>query len=297
MSMDPTQRDQGQPDNQPQPESGSGQDPYSGYGSPENPYGTPGTPLQNPYDPNVQNPYSTPPPRYDGPPPYGNADYQRAGYGYAMPQGPRPLSAAIQELPQQYIKICTRPSVQSFLEEIGKADWAIVWIQLLVLAVIAAIFGVIRGLIYHTPVIATGSSTDYTNLVQALTVGSSVFSIVSVPLFFFIGAGIQYLLARAFRGRGPFLQQCYAVLLYQAPLGIISYVIGLVPILGGIVAFALSIYGIVLNVFAIMAVHRLSGGRATAVVLIPVAILVLFFVCLFVILAVLFAAAYRNAHP
>ena len=128
-------------------------------------------------------------------------------------------------------------------------------------------------------------------------VGLFSFTIVSVPLLFFIGAGIQYLLARAFRGQGAFLQQCYAVLLYQVPLGIISYVIGLVPILGGIVAFALAIYGIVLNVFAIMAVHRLSGGRATAVVLIPVAILVLFVLCLFVILVVILAAAFRNSTP
>ena len=292
MGLDPTQQGPGQPDNTPQP--GAGQDPYSGYGSPENPYGAP---LQNPYDPNVQNPYSTPPPQYDGPPPYENAGYQQAGYGYAAPQSPRPLSVAIQELPQQYIKVCTRPSVQSFLGEIGKADWAIVWIQLLVLAVIAAIFGVIRNLIFRTPVIVTGSAANYTNLVQTFTVGSSVFSIVSVPLLFFIGAGIQYLLARAFRGQGIFLQQCYAVLLYQVPLGIISYVIGLVPILGGIVAFALAIYGIVLNVFAIMAVHRLSGGRATAVVLIPVGIAVLLVICLAVILAVLFAAAIRSTTP
>jgi hypothetical protein len=292
MGLDPTQQGPEQPDSTPQPE--AGQDPYSGYGSPENPYSTP---LQNPYDPNVQNPYSAPPPQYDGPPAYGNAGYQQAGYGYAAPESPRPLSVAIQELPKQYIKVCTRPSVQSFVEEIGKADWAIVWIQLLVLAVVSAIFGYIGSLIYRAPAFATGSSSAYTSLFTSLAVGGSVFSIISVPLLFFIGAGIQYLLARAFRGQGTFLQQCYAALLYQVPLGIISRVIGLVPILGSIVAFALSIYGIVLNVFAIMAVHRLSGGRATAVVLIPVGIVILLFICLFVILVVFLAAAYRGTGP
>ena len=290
MSLDPTQRGPGEPDNGPQPE--SGQDPYSGYGSAENPYGTP---LQNPYDPNIQNPYGTPPTQYSGPPPYENADYRSDSYGYVPPHGPRPLGAAIQDLPQQYVKICTRPSVQSFWEEMGKADWTVVWIQLLVLAVISAIFGFLGNLIYHTSVIATGTSADYTNLIQAITVGSSVFSIISVPLFFFIGAGVQYLLARAFKGQGSFLQQCYTALLYQVPLGIISRVIGLIPILGGIVAFALAIYGIVLNVFSIMAVHRLSGGKATAVVLIPVGIVILFFICLFVILVLILATAYRNA--
>lgn len=290
MGLDPTQQGQGQPDETPRPEAGQG--PYSGYGSPENPYGAP---QENPYDPNVQNPYSAPPPQQDGPPPYGNAGYQQAGY--AAPQGPRSLSVAIQELPQEYIKVCTRPSVQSFVEEIGKADWAIVWIQLLVLAVVSAIFGYIGSLIYRSPAFVTGSSSAYTSLFTSLAVGSSVFSIISVPLLFFIGAGIQYLLARAFRGEGTFLQQCYAALLYQVPLGIISRVIGLVPILGAIVAFALAIYGIVLNVFAIMGVHRLSGGKAAAVVLIPVGIVILLFICLFVILVVLLAAAYRNGTP
>jgi hypothetical protein len=183
------------------------------------------------------------------------------------------------------------------VEEIGKADWAIVWIQLLVLAVVSAIFGYIGTLIYRTPAFVTGSSSAYTSLLTSLTVGSSIFSIISVPLFFFIGAGIQYLLARAFRGEGTFLQQCYAALLYQVPLGIISRIIGLVPILGGIVAFALAIYGIVLNVFAIMGVHRLSGGKASAVVLIPVGIVILLVICLFVIFVVILAAAYRNGAP
>jgi hypothetical protein len=292
MSWDPTQQGQGLPENKPQSESGQG--PYSGYGSPENPYGTP---LQNPFDPNVQNPYGTPPPQYSAPPPYGNAGYQQAGYEYVPPQGPRPLGVAIQELPQQYIKICTRPSVQSFLPEIGKADWAIVWVQLLALAVISAIFGYLATLITHAPAFTTGSSGAYTSLFTTLAVGGSVFSIVSVPLFFFIGAGVQYLLARAFRGEGTFLQQCYTALLYQVPLGIISRVVGLIPILGGIVAFALFIYGIVLNVFSIMAVHRLSGGRAIAVVLIPVGIVILLFICLAVILVALLAAAFKSANP
>ena len=162
MGLDPTEQGQGQPENTPQRE--AGQEPYSGYGSPENPYGTP---LQNPYDPNVQNPYSAPPPQYDGPPPYGNAGYQQAGYGYAAPESPRSLSVAIQELPKQYIKVCTRPSVQSFVEEIGKADWAIVWIQLLVLAVVSAIFGYIGSLICRTPAFVTGSSSAYTSLLTS----------------------------------------------------------------------------------------------------------------------------------
>ena len=113
-------------------------------------------------------------------------------------------------------------------------------------------------------------------LIGSVAAGSaSVGSIISVIVGFFIVVGIQYLLAKAFKGTGDFKQQAYGYLLFYAPLTIISYILGLIPILGGIIGFALFIYEIVLNVFQIMAAHRLSGGKATAVVLIPYAVLFL----------------------
>ena len=43
---------------------------------------------------------------------------------------PPSIGQAIRELPGQYIKVLTRPSVNRFVEEKGKAQWGIVWIQL-----------------------------------------------------------------------------------------------------------------------------------------------------------------------
>ncbi|MGZ3628858.1 MAG: hypothetical protein ACXVDN_14485, partial [Ktedonobacteraceae bacterium] len=116
----------------------SGAEPYSGYGSPQNPYGTP--PPQNPYAPqSPQNPYA--PPQQYGPPPYQQGGY---GYGYAPPQqAPRSIGQAIQELPNQYIRVLTKPSRLTFEGEMGKADWAMVWIQLLIWAVVGTIIGLI----------------------------------------------------------------------------------------------------------------------------------------------------------
>src|SRR5467141_2833818 len=178
MAWDPNQGQQGQG----QPGNG-GQEPYSGYGAPQNPYGTP--PPQDPYGtPPPQNPYGTPPPQY-GFPPNQQGGY---GYGYAPPQQPpRSLSQAIQALPNQYIKILTKPSVQSFFEEMGKADWTIVWVQLIAIAIAGTIFGLIRG--------AIGFNLS---VYQALTISGSPFSFIDVPLSFFILVGIQYLIARAF---------------------------------------------------------------------------------------------------
>ena len=304
MSWDQNQdQGQGQPGSGGQGQPGSGEpEPYSGYGAPQQgPYGAP-PPQQGPYGtPPPQNPYGTPPPQqapYGAPPPqYGAPPYQQGGYAYAPPQqAPRPLGQAIQELPNQYIKVVTKPSAQSFAEEIGKADWAIVWVQLLGLALLATILGFIRGLfLASSPFVNTGGFNF--NVFTGLTVSSSTFSFIVVPVSFFIVVGIQYLLAKAFQGQGNFLTQGYATLLYQVPIYAVSYVVGLIPIFGAIAGFALYIYSIVLNVYSIMAVHRLSGGRATAVVLIPIAVLfLLVFLCIIAIAAIFFAAT-RTATP
>jgi hypothetical protein len=298
MSYDP---------NQP-PNSGYGNPPY---GQPQSPYGQPQQqgpygPPQGPYGQPQQGPYGQPQPPYVQPqPPYG-APYQEPGYGYPPPQAaPLPLGEAIRQLPNQYIRVLTKPSAATFAEEQGKAAWNIVWIQLIIYAVILAALGYIGSLIglsfgAFSSLMNTGSlSSSGVNpgTLQAASASGSFGEIILVPLGFFIVVGVYYLLAKAFGGQGTFLAQGYSFLLYQVPIGILSGVIGLIPILGGIVAFALYIYGIVLNVFLIMATHRLSGGKATAVVLIPIAVIAVLFCVLGVIFFALIAAALKQTHP
>jgi hypothetical protein len=315
MAWDPTQGqeqpgngEQGQPPNggsEPDPthsapqnpyegqgQPASGANPYSGYGTPQNPYGAP---PQNPYGtPPPQNPYASPPAQdpYATPPPYQQGGY---GYGYAPPQqAPRSIGQAIQELPNQYIRVLTKPSRLTFEGEMGKADWAMVWIQLLIWAVVGTIVGLIGSALRLASSSLIGSGGANFNSFLALTASGNTFAFISVPITFFILVGIQYLLAKAFKGEGNFLTQGYTTLLFEVPIYIISYLLGLIPIFGGIVGFALLIYGWVLNVFAIMAVHRLSGGKASAVVFIPIAVVfLLVFLCV-IVLAVFFVAAFRN---
>jgi len=199
----------------------------------------------------------------------------------------------------------TKPSAATFAEEQGKAAWNIVWMQLIIYAVILAVLGFIGSLIglsfgAFSSLMNTGSlSSSGINpgTLQAASASGSFGEIILVPLGFFIVVGVYYLVAKAFGGQGTFLAQGYSYLLYQVPIGILSGVIGLIPILGGIVAFALYIYGIVLNVFLIMATHRLSGGKATAVVLIPIAVIAVLSCVLGIIFFALIAAALRQTHP
>src|SRR6266480_2703542 len=295
MAWDPTQgQGQEKPGNGEQGQPGSsGLEPSPGSNTPQNPYqgqGQPGSGAADPYSGygTPQNPYGTPPPQY-GTPPNQQGGY---GYGYTPPQqAPRSIGQAMQELPNQYIRVLTKPSAQSFAEEMGKADWGMVWIQLLIWALIGTILGLIRAAIGLAGLSFVSNNTFNPAAITALTVSGSTFSFISVPVFFFILVGIQYLLAKAFQGQGNFLTQSYTTLLFEVPINIVSYLLAFIPILGGIAVFALSIYGIVLNVFAIMAVHRLSGGKAVGVVLIPIAVLILLaFLCIFAIAAIIIAA-------
>jgi hypothetical protein len=192
-----------------------------------------------------------------------------------LPQGPpRPLSEEIKELPRQYLNVLTQPGVATFAAETGKASWRMVWVQLLGWGVISTILGWVAQAIF------AGISYRFAGYlspeaIQALSANSSAYGgIIGVPLGFFIWMGLVYLLSKAFNGQGTFLTQSYTSLLFQAPLGVLSGILGLVPYFG-LISFAVFIYGIVLQIFALMAVHRLSGGKATAVVFLPALLIAL----------------------
>jgi hypothetical protein len=309
MSWDPNQ---GESTNYGQGQNPQGQDPYSGYGGQQNPYGAPQNPYgapppQNPYEApqnpygTSQNPYGTPQNPYNNPQsPYGSQssqqysapNYQPYGYGTVPAPAPQtPVSVAIQQLPNQYRNVLTHPSDTTFAEEMGKADWQMVLVQIFGLAIITAIIGMISALLLSSIVrTATGSNmfSAVPGFAVATTVGSALSDIILVPLFFFIGVGIQYLLAKAFNGQGTYLAQSYTHLLFKVPLDIINLIIGFIlvfipilgPIVAGLIGLAIFIYSVVLNVFQIKAVHRLTTGKAAAVVLIPYAvILVLGLLC------------------
>jgi hypothetical protein len=270
--------------------------PNTGYGTPSNPYDTPQNPYgapQNPYGAS-QNSFVTPPNQN-----YGNAYTNQAGY---MPPAaaPLPLGEAIRQLPGQYLRVLTRPSAMTFAEEMGKAAWNIVWVQLIGYAVIATILSFIAtqiGLSLTT--LGTGTASVNSSMlgaIRSIEGGASLGSIIIIPLFFFIGMGILFGLAKAFHGEGRFLTQCYTFLLFYAPLGIITSIIGLIPIAGSLIAFAISIYEIVLSVFAIQATHRLSGGKATAVVLIPVGVALLLACAAIVAIVAIVASSASQFH-
>jgi hypothetical protein len=272
-----------------------GPDPNSGippYGAPQpGPYGAP-----PPYGTGVPpgGPYGTPPPYgYNVPPggPYGALPPSGSG---VPPTSPLPLGEAIRQLPNQYISVLTKPGATTFAMEQGKAAWDIIWVQLLILGVISALVGLVLFNITLPSTFAASNVPSQTReAIRAFSSGLALSFIVLTPLGFFIVAGIYHLIAKAFGGQGNFMTYCYSYLLFAAPLGILSSLLALIPIAGSYLTFPVSIYQIVLQIFMTMAVHRLSGGKATFAVLTPI---IVAFV-LGCVLAVIFIALVVSTIP
>ena len=242
-------------------------------------------PTQQPGPDQGQGPYY----EYSDYNPYGTAqDPYAAAYAAPPPVTPLPLGQAVEQLFGQYWRVLTRPGALTFAAEAGKAAWDIISVQLIGYAIIAALLSAANAIISVNATNALlnqlNSSAGAGNQSVALNTTSSpglsiVTSLLGTLIGFFIGQGILFGLAKAFRGQGTFTQQAYVFLLFQVPLGILEGLFQLIPIAGGFIALAGGIYEIVLAVFAIMGVHRLRGGKASAVVLIPIGVALLLLCC------------------
>lgn len=213
---------------------------------------------------------------------------------------PRSLGAASIRLPLLYIKTLFAPSARLFAGEGERASWGLVWIQIVLLILIPGLLGFLRGLDRSSAARDATNSHAISDLFSALTISTTTIGLIAqifaVPLLFFFGLTVEFLIARSFRGRGRFLAQGHAALLYQVPLTIISSAISTIFIaihlplavrlsLYPIINLALFIYGFFLNILAIEGVHRLIRRRATLVVVITYVVFVLLAILLLVALA------------
>ena len=273
-----------------------------------------------------QNPYSTPQPYAYGNPFTGYTPPPGAGgpTGNDAPLRPLPLAEAIKQLLQQYWRVLSHPSPATFAAETSKAAWNIVLVQIIGYAILGSIISTIFVQVLYTkiffslfnsistlPTTGTLPPTSFLHLYQSFLLSTSFSNVVAIPIYFFVGVLIQYGLAKLFKGQGSYLVQCYASLLYQIPVGLIMLILLLLAVLFPVpaffvllglvmlIGFALGIYSIVLNIFAIMSVHRLRGGQASAVVLIPYGVYFLV-VCGFtffsVLLGIIVGASQATPH-
>lgn len=126
------------------------------------------------------------------------------------------------------------------------------------------------------------------------TLGIGVASIVLTPIGMLIGGLICYLVANAvfwviakvLGGKGGYGQQFHLSALMVVPVVVINAILGIIPVLGGLVGLLVSLYGIWLQILAVKEAHAFSTERAAVAVLLPIVVLGL----LVAIFAVMFAA-------
>jgi hypothetical protein len=100
-----------------------------------------------------------------------------------------------------------------------------------------------------------------------------VFAVLGVAVM----AGLSNLIARLFGGEGAYNALLYAFASYLAPLSLISGVLGVVPVIGVFLALLPGLYGLVLNVIAVKAVHKFAWWKAvvsSVVILLGIVIIV-----------------------
>lgn len=213
---------------------------------------------------------------------------------------PRSLGAASVRLPLLYLKALFTPSARFFAEEGERASWGLVWIQIILLVLIPGLLAFFRSLDHSSAARDATNSQAIGDLLSALTVSTTLVGIIAqiliVPLLFFFGLIVEFLIAKAFSGQGRLVWQGHAALLYQVPLAIIGSAISTIflaihlPLavrlsLYPIISIALFIYGLFLNIMAIGGVHRLTRGRSTLVVVVTYVVFALIVILLLVVLA------------
>jgi len=169
---------------------------------------------------------------------------------------------------------------------------AILWI--VIAAVVTAVLGVLQGLIFFNagtlsqmigmmnlpPDVTLQLRTMMSNgLMSSVAGGAGLATIISAPIGFVISVGIWHLLAKLLGGQGDFGNYAYLNATFRAPIMIISAILGFVPGLGGCLGGLLSLYGLVLTYYATKVEYNLTSGKAIAVVIIPLLVVILLFAC------------------
>ncbi|MCB0088036.1 MAG: YIP1 family protein [Caldilineaceae bacterium] len=199
---------------------------------------------------------------------------------------------------QTWIAAVSNPNEEFYEAERTKPEatinTAVIWV--LIATVIAAVLGALRTIIginamggmeqllsqMDMPPEMTQQMTQMLSggAGAGLAIGSLLFSLILTPIFFLIGVGIFYLVARMLGGQGDYGRYAYLISTFYAPLTVVSSVLGFVPLLGGCAGLIIVIYQVVLTYFATKVEHRLTSGKAIAVALTPIIIFGVFFVCI-----------------
>lgn len=178
------------------------------------------------------------------------------------------------------IAVLTKPSVGTFEEhEQNNLAWALIYAAIagVISALISAVTAPLRfGQVRQQLEAAGMAGAELEAMLAAQTGGGLVGSVMSALLGTIISSliiwSVVYGLGRVFGGTGAFGELAWNISLFTSPLAvlymIVSVIGSLIPLLGGIVAFGLFLYGLYLDYLAIQSGMNLPSNKALYVILI-----------------------------
>jgi hypothetical protein len=163
---------------------------------------------------------------------------------------------------------------------------------LMYVAVAGVIIGILSGI--KIAVYGNAMTSLLPSLPGAFGVVAFIATVIATPIanvlsWLFVSA-IMYVMARLLEGKGNFKTQSYLYAIYVAPIGIISAVLGLIPVIGGILSIIPAIYGLYLLTMSLKETHGYSTGRAILTWILPALVLALIAAIIGAAIATLFLA-------
>ena len=180
--------------------------------------------------------------------------------------GPRPFG----EIPPLWFKVFQMH--EDFLaSELPRASGTNVLLSVLIMAVVASLAGAVGALLQDAVAPLAGLC------------GGLLGGFIS----FYLSAGIIYVGARIFGGQGTFGGQAYLQSLFFVPLGIVQWIVTMIPVVGPVLSVVVSVYNLVLSVRAIKVSHKLPTGKAVGAILVPLVLVFALATCVIAILLLL----------
>ncbi|SMB95226.1 YIP1 family protein [Deinococcus hopiensis] len=166
---------------------------------------------------------------------------------------PTQLQASFADMFGQSLAVLTRPSPATFerFERRGGLQQALTYV--LLAAIVSAVVGAVFAP-FHPGV------TFFGQLISRL---------ILVPLQFAVFTGAVYFVGRSlFRGTGTYPEVAYTFALFFVPLSILGSIIGIIPLLGWLVSFVISLVMIFFGYMAVQSSVNLKDSVSAAVTLV-----------------------------
>ena len=188
---------------------------------------------------------------------------------------------------QIWIDAVSKPNLANFTEIVNDPNaslgTALLWLAgvgflgSLISGTLQSIFGV-NAAVYEL------LGTEYSTTTSFIgVIGGAFGSLIFTPLVAMVIVGLMHLVSRALGGDGSFEKMLFGFAAFWVPISLVNALIGSIPVIGCL-SFVLSIYALVLNVFANQAVYGYDTGKAViSSVGVPVLIFVVLFACIIVL--------------